>query len=118
MKSQIKAFSGYPKSDEVLDKLKSKGLCADCLSTYDFSTLCTTLSHILIKGKNIDLIGRTFQRGCVLYLTCDYKNASFIPEEHTRYKKFEQSHEITVLFVLRKPILQARMHSHPVGLDV
>ena len=31
---------------------------------------------------------------------------------------FEQSHEIMVLFVLRKFILQTRMRSHPVGLDV
>ena len=30
----------------------------------------------------------------------------------------EPSHEIMVLFVLRKPILQTRKHSHPVGLDV
>ena len=31
---------------------------------------------------------------------------------------FEPSHEIMVLFVLRKLILQMRMHSYPVGLDV
>ena len=31
---------------------------------------------------------------------------------------FEPCHEIMVLFVLRKPILQSRMRSHPVGLDV
>ena len=31
---------------------------------------------------------------------------------------FEPSHEIMVLFVLRKIILQTRMRSHPVGLDV
>ena len=30
----------------------------------------------------------------------------------------EPSHEFIVLFVLRKLILQARMRSHPVGLDV
>ena len=32
------------------------------LSTYDFSTLYTTLSHHLIKDKLIDLINRTFIR--------------------------------------------------------
>ena len=32
--------------------------------------------------------------------------------------KYEPSHEIMVLFVLRKPILQKRMRSHLVGLDV
>ena len=30
----------------------------------------------------------------------------------------EPSHEIMVLFVLRKSIIQTRVHSHPVGLDV
>ena len=30
----------------------------------------------------------------------------------------EQSHEIMALFVLRKLILQTRMRSHPVELDV
>ena len=32
------------------------------LSTYDFSTLCTTLPYKLIKGKLLDLIGKTFLR--------------------------------------------------------
>ena len=36
----------------------------------------------------------------------------------TSLLSFEPSHEIMVLFVLRKLILQTRMHSHPVGLDV
>ena len=31
---------------------------------------------------------------------------------------FEPAHEIMALFVLRKFILQIRMRSHPVGLDV
>ena len=31
---------------------------------------------------------------------------------------FEPAHEIMALFVFRKLILQTRMHSHPVGLDV
>ena len=31
---------------------------------------------------------------------------------------FEPAHEIMVLFILRKLILQMRMHSHPVALDI
>ena len=37
------------KSGEVLSKLKSRGFRATSLSTYDFSTLHTTLPHNLIK---------------------------------------------------------------------
>ena len=49
-------------SCEVLNKLKSRGFCASSLSTYDFSTLYTTLPHNLIKDKLVDLIERSFQR--------------------------------------------------------
>ena len=47
-------------STDVLDKLKSRGFRASSLSTYDFSTLYTTLPHNLIKKKLINLIESTF----------------------------------------------------------
>ena len=40
-------------SGEVLNKLKSKGFRATSLLTYDFSTLCTTLPHKLIKEEEL-----------------------------------------------------------------
>ena len=49
-------------SGEVLSKLKDIGYQANCLSTYDFSTLYTTLPHNLIKEKLLDLIERTFYK--------------------------------------------------------
>ena len=42
--------------DKTLDKLKARDFNATSLSTYDFSTLCTTLPHHLIKYKLFDLI--------------------------------------------------------------
>ena len=42
----------YKKSGEVLIKLNDIGYKATSLSTYDFSTLSTTLPHNLIKEKN------------------------------------------------------------------
>ena len=53
---------------EVLNKLKSRGFRASSLSTYDFSTLYTTLPHNLIKDKLVDLIERTFQREALFIL--------------------------------------------------
>ena len=53
---------------EVLNKLKSRGFLASSLSSYDFSTLYTTLPHNLIKDKLVDLIDRTFQREGSLFL--------------------------------------------------
>ena len=40
---------------KFLDKLKARDCNATSLSTYDFSTLYTTLPHNLIKDKLIDL---------------------------------------------------------------
>ena len=47
------------------------------MSTYDFSTLYTTLPHNLIKDKLVDLIERTFQREGSLYIACNDRNAFF-----------------------------------------
>ena len=55
-------FWSIKNSGEILDKLKARDFNATSLSTYDFSTLYTTLPHNLIKDKLIDLIERTFQR--------------------------------------------------------
>ena len=49
-------FWSIKNSGEVLNKLKCRGFRATSLSTYDFSTLYTTLPHNLIKEKLLDLI--------------------------------------------------------------
>ena len=55
-------FWSIKNSGEVLGKLKCRGFRATSLSTYDFSTLYTTLPHNLIKEKLLDLIEWTFKR--------------------------------------------------------
>ena len=52
----INYFWSIKNSNDVLNKFKSKNFEASKLSTYDFSTLYTTLPHHLIKDKLIDLI--------------------------------------------------------------
>ena len=54
---------------ENLDKLKSKGLLTSGVSTYDFSTLFTTLPHNLIKENLTELIEQNFNREGSLYFT-------------------------------------------------
>ena len=56
------------------------------MSTYDFSTLYTTLPHNLIKEKLTELIEQTFNREGSLYLACNDKNAFFTSEQPKRYK--------------------------------
>ena len=57
-----KFFWSIKNSCGVLNKLKSRGFRASSLSTYDFSTIDTTLPHNLMKDKLLTLIKRTFQR--------------------------------------------------------
>ena len=70
-----KLFWSIKNSGEILNKLKSRGFLAFGLSTYDFSTLYTTLPHNLIKEKLTELIEQTFNRNGSLYLACNDKNA-------------------------------------------
>ena len=64
-------------SCEVFNKLKVQAFRASSLSTYDFSTLYTTLPHNLIKDKLVDLIERTFKREGSLYIASNDRNAFF-----------------------------------------
>ena len=77
-RSGNKLFWSIKNSTEVLDKLQSRGLCESRLSTYDFSTLYTTLSHNLIKKKLINLIETNFHTERTLYLVCDDKIVYFL----------------------------------------
>ena len=62
-----------------------KGFQASTISTYDFSTLYTTLSHALIKYQLVNLIENTFRREEVLYLAYNAEHAFFTSKEHTKY---------------------------------
>ena len=72
-------FWSIKNSGEVLSKLKSRGFRATSLSTYDFSTLYTTLPHNLIKEKLLALIKSAFKQFYknegTLYLACNNKKA-------------------------------------------
>ena len=74
-------FRSIKKSGEVLSKLKSRDFSATSLSTYDFSTLYTTLPHNLIKEIRVDLIERAFKKFYknegTLYLACNDRKAFF-----------------------------------------
>ena len=82
-------FWSIKNSGKVLNKLKCRGLRATSLSTYDFSTLYTTLPHNLIKEKLLDLIEWTFKRALKnygsLYLACNDRKAFFTSSDQSRY---------------------------------
>ena len=68
-------FWSIKNSGAILNKLKSRGFLASGLSTYDFTTLYTTLLHNLFEEKLTKLIEQTFNREGSLYLACNDKNA-------------------------------------------
>ena len=88
-RSRKKMFWSIKKSGEVLSKLKSRGFRATSLSTYDCSTLYTTLPHNLIK-KLFDLIEcafkKIFKNESTLYLACNDKKEFFTSTDHRGYK--------------------------------
>ena len=81
----INYFWSIKNSTEILNKLKSKGFQASTVSTYDFSTLFTTLPYNLIRYQLVDLIENTFRREEALYLACNEEPAFFASEKHKKY---------------------------------
>ena len=81
----INYFWSIKNSNDVLNKFKSKNFQASKLSTYDFSTLYTTLPHHLIKDKLIDLINRTFIRENIQYLACNEECAFFTSDVYNNH---------------------------------
>ena len=62
------------------------------MSTYDFSTLFTTIPHSLIKEKHLDLIEHAFKKMFknegTLYLACNDKKAFFTSTGHRGYERW------------------------------
>ena len=79
-------FWSIKNSGAVLNKLKSRGFRATSLSSYDFSTLYTTLPHNLIKEELINLIEWTLKREGSPYIACNERQAFFTSEDTKRYK--------------------------------
>ena len=101
-----KIFWSIKNSGKILNKLKSRGFLTSGLSTYDFSTLWTTLPHNLIKEKLTELIEQTFNRECSFYLACNDKNALFTSEQPKRYKLWSFQKMCDALYYLLDNILQ------------
>ena len=85
-RSSKNLFWSIKNSGEVLNKVKSRGFRATSLSTYDFSTLYTTLPNNVIKEKLVNLIEWTFKREGSPYIACDEREAFFTSGDTKRYK--------------------------------
>ena len=83
--SGINLFWSIKNSNEILTKLHNRKYQACTISTYDFSTLYTTLPHNLIKIKLTQLIEKTFARENKLFLACNAERAFFTNDTVKHY---------------------------------
>ena len=83
--SGVNLFWSIKNSMDVINKLRLKGFQVSAVSTYDFSTLYTTLPHGLIKEKLVQLIEKTFAREGKPYLACNFDKAFFTLDCSTNY---------------------------------
>ena len=84
--SGLNLFWSIKNSADFLTKLSNKNYKVTSVSTYDFSTLYTTLPHNLIKEKLIALIRKTFARENCSFLACSDHKAFFTNTKYNGYK--------------------------------
>ena len=111
-------FLSIKNSGEVLDKLKARDYKVTILSTYDCSTLYTTIPYNLIKDKLIDLIDLTFHREGSLYLACNDRNKFFTSEKPKKcHARSCQNVCDALTFLLDKIFIRfgTRLHRQIVG---
>ena len=92
-------------SGEVLSQLKSRDFCMTSLSTYDFSSLYTTLPHNIIKEKLLDLIERPYKKfyknkGTLYLAACNDKIAFFTSTYLRGYKPWSSQNVCDTLSYL------------------
>ena len=104
---------------EILNKLKAKGFQASTISTYDFSTLNTTLPHDLIKNQLVNLIENTFRHEEVLYLACNEERA-FSPLKNI--KNIIYGHKVTeaLIYLLENIYIRfgSKLYRQNVGIPM
>ena len=116
----INYFWSIKNSNDVLNKFKSKNFQASKLSTYDFSTLNTTLPHHLIKD-NINLINRTFVRENTQYLACNEKCAFFTSDVYNNHNLWSRQKVCDALVYLLDNIFirfGAKLYRQTIGIPM
>ena len=101
--------------------MKSRGFRASSLSTYDFSTLYTTLPENLIKDKLVGVIERVFQREGSLYIACNDRQASISSDAIRNYNLWSCQKVCEVLTFLLDNIyirFGAKLYRQIVGIPM
>ena len=75
--SNVNYFWSIKNSSEVIEKLRLRNFRGSQVSSFDFSTLYTSLPHDLIKAKVLSLVNWCFNRESKTYL-CTSDKAGFL----------------------------------------
>ena len=78
-------FGPLKNSSEVIEKLRLRNFQGSQVSSFDFSTLYTSLSHDLIKAKVLSLVNWCFNRESKSYLCTSLKAGFFSNKKYDSY---------------------------------
>ena len=83
--SNVNYFWSIKNSSEVIEKLRLRNFQGSQVSSFDFSTLYTSLPHDLIKAKVLSLVKWCFNRESKTYLCTSVKAEFFSNKKHDTY---------------------------------
>ena len=83
--SNVNYFWSIKNSSEVIEKLRLRNFQGSQVSSFDFSTLYTSLPHDLIKAKVLSLVKWCFDRESKTYLCTSAKAGFFSNKKYDSY---------------------------------
>ena len=83
--SNVNYFWSIKNSSEVIEKLRLRNFQGSQVSSFDFSTLYTSLPHDLIKAKVLSLVKWCFDRESKTYLCTSAKAEFFSNKKYDSY---------------------------------
>ena len=83
--SNVNYFWSIKNSSEVIEKLRLRNFQGSQVSSFDFSTLYTSLPHDLIKAKVLSLVKWSFDRESKTYLCTSAKAGFFSNKKYDSY---------------------------------
>ena len=84
--SNVNYFWSIKNSSEVIEKLRLRNCQGSQVSSFDFSTLYTSLPHDLIKAKVLSLVNWYFNRESKSYLCTSLKAGFFSNKKYDSYR--------------------------------
>ena len=84
--SNINYFWSFKNSSKVIEKLRLRNFHGFQVSSFDFSTLYTSLPHDLIKAKVLSLVNWCFNRESKSYLCTSLKAGFFSNKKYDSYR--------------------------------